>query len=158
MEQFILVQTGGRLLSMGGITGMMLSMGKTLFSSEALGQPTLVAPATNPEAQPDRHDDERRNNQRMPIEMSAVLNYNSHAQFCTVRDISPTGAFIETDPSELPLSRTVELGMSIETRNGTKYYRLPVLIRRVTEGGAGVSFGDIERETYFNLVDLVFRA
>jgi hypothetical protein len=112
----------------------------------------------NPAAQSDQMTDERRTNQRVPTEMSAVLNYSSHAQICTVRDISPTGAFIETDPAELPLSRSIELGMSVETRNGTQYYRLPVLIRRITESGAGVSFGDVGGETYFNLVDLVYRA
>lgn len=143
---------------MDGITGNMPAMSKTIINSETLGQPAMIAPATDSGTHPDGQADERRTNQRMPTEMSAVLNFDTHAQICTVRDISPTGAFIETDPAELPLSRSVELGMSVVTRNGTKYYRLPVLIRRVTEGGAGVSFGDIERETYFNLVDLVYRA
>jgi hypothetical protein len=147
------------MLSMSGMIGTMHQyMGKTITSVEELGAPTKIAPAAEPNARNERRTDERRINQRMPTEMSAVLNFNSHAQICTVRDISPTGAFIETDPSELPLSRSVELGMSVETREGTKYYRLPVLIRRVTEDGAGVSFGDVERETYFNLVDLVYRA
>lgn len=133
-------------------------MGKTITSGEELGRPAKAAPATDPNAQTDSTTDERRINQRMPTEMSAVLNFDTHAQICTVRDISPTGAFIETDPEELPLTRSVELGMSVETKNGPKYYRLPVLIRRITEDGAGVSFGDVERETYFNLVDLVYRA
>jgi hypothetical protein len=133
-------------------------MGKTITSSEELGRPAQSQTNTDPNARSDRQADERRNNQRMPTEMSAVLNFDSHAQICTLRDISPTGAFIETDPAELPLSRSVELGMSVETRNGPKYYRLPVVIRRITEDGAGVSFGDLERETFFNLVDLVYRA
>jgi hypothetical protein len=102
--------------------------------------------------------EDRRINQRVATDMSAVLNYDMHALICTVKDISPTGAFIETDPAELPLSRSIELGMQVETKEGPKYYRLPVLIRRVTENGAGVSFGDVEGEAYFNLVDLVYRA
>lgn len=103
-------------------------------------------------------ESDRRDNQRVPTEMSAVLNYDMHALICTVKDISPTGAFIEADPAELPQSRSIELGMQVDTKNGPKYYRLPVLIRRVTENGAGVSFGDVDREAYFNLVDLVYRA
>jgi hypothetical protein len=143
---------------MGGAAGNMHPMGKTITNSEELGRPAQSQANTDPNARSDRQADERRNNQRMPTEMSAVLNFDSHAQICTLRDISPTGAFIETDPAELPLSRSVELGMSVETRNGPKYYRLPVVIRRITEDGAGVSFGDLERETFFNLVDLVYRA
>jgi hypothetical protein len=126
-------------------------MSKPISSTPIPVAPAQAAPGNQPA-------DERRTNQRVPTEMSAVLNYNTHAQICTVRDISPTGAFIETDPADLPLSRAIELGMSVETRNGPQYYRLPVLIRRVTDNGAGVSFGDIERDTYFNLIDLVYRA
>ena len=99
---------------------------------------------------------ERRFNERLPIEVSAVINYDMHAVIGTVRDISANGCFIEADPAELPLRNTLELAMSVQTRSGeTRYYRLPVVIRRVTENGAGVSFNELGREMYFNLAETV---
>lgn len=99
---------------------------------------------------------EHRFNERLPIEVSAVINFDMHAVIGTLRDISANGCFIEIDPSELPVRNTLELAMSVQTRSGeTRYYRLPVLVRRVTENGAAVSFNDLGREMYFTLAETV---
>jgi hypothetical protein len=100
---------------------------------------------------------ERRINGRHPVELDAVLNYSSRALICTVRDVSVSGAFIETDPEDLPLVPQVELSVSIPTKEGIRYHRVPVVIRRLTDKGAGVSFGDIDREAYMSLTELVFK-
>ena len=101
-------------------------------------------------------DTEHRFNERLPIEISAVINYDMHAVIGTLRDISANGCFIEIDPSELPVRNTLELAMSVQTRSGeTRYYRLPVLVRRVTENGAAVSFNELGREMYFTLAETV---
>jgi len=95
---------------------------------------------------------EHRFNERLPVQISAVINYDMHAVIGTLRDISANGCFIEIDPTELPVRNTLELAMSVQTRNGeTHHYRLPVLVRRVTEDGAAVSFNDQGREMYFTL-------
>ncbi|MEK6550620.1 MAG: PilZ domain-containing protein [Pseudomonadota bacterium] len=99
---------------------------------------------------------ERRFNERLPIEVSAVINYDMHALIGTVRDISANGCFIEADPTELPLRHSLELSMSVQSRSGeTRCYRLPVVIRRVTENGAAVSFNDLGREMYFTLAETI---
>lgn len=99
---------------------------------------------------------ERRFNERLPIEVSAVINYDMHAVIGTVRDISANGCFIEADPTELPLRHSLELSMSVQSRSGeTRFYRLPVVIRRVTENGAAVSFNDLGREMYFTLAETI---
>jgi hypothetical protein len=101
---------------------------------------------------------ERRINPRMPVELNAVLNYDSRAVICTVRDISVSGAFLETDPSELPLTPAVELTVNLPTTEGVRLHRVPILIRRLGDEGAGVSFGEMDRDAYFGLVDYVYHA
>jgi hypothetical protein len=102
---------------------------------------------------------ERRNNSRMPIELDAVLNYQASAVICTIRDLSVTGAFIEGAPEDLPFSgQKVELALTLNSKGQPKSFRLPAVIRRVTDSGVGVSFSDIDQETYFSLVDVVFPA
>jgi hypothetical protein len=99
---------------------------------------------------------ENRFNERLPVSVSAVINYGMHAVIGTLRDISANGCFIEIDPAELPVRNTLELAMSVQTRSGeTRNYRLPVLVRRVTEDGAAVSFDDRGREMYFVLAEAV---
>lgn len=99
---------------------------------------------------------EHRYNERLPVEVSAVINFDMHAVIGTLRDISANGCFIEIDPTELPVSNKLELAMSVQTRSGeTRNYRLPVLVRRVTDDGAAVSFDDVGREMYFTLAETV---
>lgn len=38
---------------------------------------------------------ERRDSQRVPVTLDAVLNYQAQVMICTIRDISLNGAFIE---------------------------------------------------------------
>lgn len=101
-------------------------------------------------------DSDKRTNPRQAVEFDAVLNYESHAVICTVRDISVGGAFLETDPSELPITPQVEISMSIPTREGVRFHRMPVLIRRVSDRGAGISFSHVDQDAYFSLTDLVY--
>lgn len=99
---------------------------------------------------------EHRYNERLPVEVSAVINFDMHAVIGTLRDISANGCFIEIDPTELPVSNKLELAMSVQTRSGeARNYRLPVLVRRVTDDGAAVSFDDMGREMYFTLAETV---
>lgn len=119
-------------------------------SSTAAKLPAFAFPA--------KARNDKRTDLRVPTSLNAVLNYDAHAVMCTVRDISMGGAFVEADPTELPLTRSVELGMSVETESGTKHYRVPVLIRHITNEGAGISFGELNGNDYFDLVDIVYRA
>lgn len=99
---------------------------------------------------------ERRDSQRVPVSLEAVLNYHAQVVICTVRDISLNGAFIEGQPHDLPyFNAAVELGFAVRIGSETKQHRIPAKIRRIDETGAGVSFGDVGMDAYFSLVNLV---
>lgn len=102
---------------------------------------------------------ERRENQRIPVVIDAVLNYREHALICTLRDISLNGAFVEVPPDDLPYTNSpVELALNV-TRNGTaRHCRIPARIRRITDNGAAVSFGDVGMDAYSSLVSIVYEA
>jgi hypothetical protein len=102
---------------------------------------------------------ERRTNPRIPVALDAVVNYQTHAIICAIRDVSVGGAFIEAQPEELPMANAhVELGFSVTDKGGaTRYYRVPSRIRRIHNDGAAIEFGDLEADAYFNLVDLVYQ-
>ena len=102
---------------------------------------------------------ERRDSQRVPVVIDAVLNYQAQVMICTVRDISLNGAFIEGMPQGLPyFNAPVELGLTLTAGGETKQHRIPAKIRRIAENGAGVSFGDVGMDAYFSLVNLVYNA
>ncbi len=102
---------------------------------------------------------ERRDSQRVPVTLDAVLNYQAQVMICTVRDISLNGAFIEALPSELPyFNAPVELGLTLTSGGETKQHRIPAKIRRLADSGAGLTFGDVEMDAYFSLVNLVYNA
>lgn len=97
---------------------------------------------------------ERRESQRLPLSVDVVLNHHDQVVIGTLRDVSLNGAFIDAEPDILPYSGTVEFGFTVPVNGGSKHFRMVATIRRVTQSGAGISFGDVDREAYFNLVDL----
>lgn len=100
---------------------------------------------------------ERRADSRRPITLDAVINYQTMALIGTIRDISLKGAFFETSPEDLPYKDTpVELNLTVSHNGETRYHRIPARVRRIAENGAGLSFGDLERDVYFDLVSLVY--
>lgn len=102
---------------------------------------------------------ERRDSQRVPVTLDAVLNYQAQVMICTVRDISLNGAFIEGTAEALPyFNASVELGLTLNAGGETKQHRIPAKIRRLTDKGAGISFGDVDMDAYFSLVNLVYNA
>jgi hypothetical protein len=102
---------------------------------------------------------ERRGNQRVPVILDVVLNYREHALICTMRDISLEGAFVEAPPEELPFANSsVEIAMTVMRGGESKHCRLPARIRRVSDDGAAISFRDLERDAYSNLVSIVYEA
>lgn len=102
---------------------------------------------------------ERRDSQRVPVTLDAVLNYQAQVMICTIRDISLNGAFIEGTPAGLPyFNAPVELGLTLTSAGETKQHRISAKIRRITDGGVGLTFGDVEMDAYFSLVNLVYNA
>ncbi len=102
---------------------------------------------------------ERRDSQRVPVALDAVLNYQAQVMICTIRDISLNGAFIEGTPEGLPyFNAPVELGLTLTSAGETKQHRIPAKIRRITDNGVGLTFGDVGMDAYFSLVNLVYNA
>ena len=102
---------------------------------------------------------ERRDSQRVPVTLDAVLNYQAQVMICTIRDISLNGAFIEGTPEGLPyFNAPVELGLTLTSGGETKQHRIPAKIRRITDNGVGLTFGDVGMDAYFSLVNLVYNA
>ncbi|MBI3898000.1 MAG: PilZ domain-containing protein [Gammaproteobacteria bacterium] len=98
---------------------------------------------------------ERRESPRVPVTLDVVLNHHANSVICTTRDISVGGAFIEAERDMLPHGGTVELGLSLPASRDQQYVRLPAVIQRVTDEGAAVTFGDVGRDVYFQLVDFM---
>jgi hypothetical protein len=102
---------------------------------------------------------ERRDSQRVPVALDAVLNYQAQVMICTIRDISLNGAFIEGTPDGLPyFNAPVELGLTLTSAGETKQHRIPAKIRRIANNGVGLTFGDVGMDAYFSLVNLVYNA
>lgn len=97
---------------------------------------------------------ERRESARLPLSLDVVLNHHDQAIVGTLRDVSMNGAFIDAEPDILPYGGTVEIGFSVPVNGATKHFRMTATIRRVTQTGTGISFGDAGRDAYFSLVDL----
>jgi PilZ domain len=98
---------------------------------------------------------ERRTCPRLPVSLDVVLNHRAQSVICTMRDISLGGAFLDAEPDLLPYAGTVELSLLASTDSARAQLRLLATIERTTERGAAVSFGDVGRDAYFQLVDLV---
>jgi hypothetical protein len=97
---------------------------------------------------------DRRKNLRLPVSLDVVLNHRAQSIVCTVRDISLGGAFIDAEPELLPYAGAVEMSFTRPSDSG-ECLRLAASIRRVTDSGAAVSFGEIGHQAYFQLVDLI---
>lgn len=102
---------------------------------------------------------ERRGNPRVPVVLDAVLNYQALALVGTIRNISLNGAFLEAPAEDLPFTDTpVELSLTLGQNGEPRYHRILARVRRVAGNGAGLSFSDLEKDAYFDLVNLVYHA
>ncbi len=132
---------------------------KTATAARQLGDSGAARPTGYARGSVVKTMNERRDSQRVPVVIDAVLNYQAQVMICTVRDISLNGAFIEGMPQGLPyFNAPVELGITLTAGGETKQHRIPAKIRRIADNGAGVSFGDVGMDAYFSLVNLVYNA
>lgn len=98
---------------------------------------------------------ERRQSRRRPVALSAALNHREQSVICTLRDISLEGAFLDVEPDLLPCGSILELNFHLPRGAELDYVSVPATIQRTSEHGAAVRFGDVGRDAYFNLVDLI---
>jgi hypothetical protein len=88
---------------------------------------------------------ERRWNTRKPMQLDVALVYDGLGILrCRTRDISLAGLFVETGPIVLPHHAAIEVVMEGGGGLPRPTCRLPALVVRVGEDGAGAMFRDLE--------------
>jgi hypothetical protein len=103
-----------------------------------------------------RHDQERRGNPRMPLQLSVSLYFNSLMLLdCRTRDISPEGAYVDTGGEILPHSADIDMNLRIDVDGRTLQHRLPAQVTRIDETGVGLSFRHDDYRSFSDLVALL---
>ncbi|MEK7734293.1 MAG: PilZ domain-containing protein [Pseudomonadota bacterium] len=89
--------------------------------------------------------------------MTALINYGLHySQRWPIRDLSPTGAYVEMPGRSLKAGAMVEFVLRLQRHEQSLDLRLPARVVRVDEAGAALSFGGYDDPTYTELVNLLY--
>jgi hypothetical protein len=84
---------------------------------------------------------ERRRQQRRRQVLPVTLYYRSALlPGCQLRDLSRTGAFIETGEGLLPRGAEIELAFALESSRAITMHRLSGRVRHIRDGGIGIEF------------------
>lgn len=99
---------------------------------------------------------ERRWGTRKTLEVDVVID---NQPSCLLRgrlnDISIGGLFVKVDTTPLRLNAPVELVMLLESDEGTRVYKLPAIVVRLTADGAGLMFDQYDVNAFRTLVVLL---
>lgn len=99
---------------------------------------------------------ERRWGARKAVEVDVVID---NQPLCLLRgrigNISIGGLFVRTAGSALHENAKVELVLLLQEQGGTRVYRMPALVVRVTPEGAGFMFDQYDVNAFRTLVALV---
>lgn len=81
---------------------------------------------------------------RIPLIMRVTLYHNSLlVGDCRVSNIGRGGLFVKTGPLVYPRKSVLEVGMTLETDQGVKSFRLRTNVIHRTQGGLGLKFLDL---------------
>jgi hypothetical protein len=99
---------------------------------------------------------ERRWGMRRPVDVEVVLD-NQPASLLRGRigNISIGGLFVKTEPTALRLHAPIELVLLLDDRSGTRVYRLPAIVVRLTDDGVGLMFDQYDVNAFRTLVVLL---
>lgn len=101
----------------------------------------------------------RRASPRKTTFKPVVLSYGHKLHASWMRDISASGAFVETDYhwAKVPGSAQVEVALSIGGRDEPEIreHRFKATVARVTDDGVGLCFADLDMESYSALISLL---
>ena len=99
---------------------------------------------------------EREGLRRQPP-MTALINFGLHySQRWPVRDLSPSGAYVEMPGRGLKAGMALEFVLRRQHHERTLELRLPARVVRVDDAGAALSFGGYDDSTYTELVNLLY--
>ncbi len=100
---------------------------------------------------------EPRDSIRRPFGLKALVNHGlTYSTPWRVRDLSMTGAFVEMDVTQLPEGAYVELVLRYRYEGKSVEHRLPAIVTRIEDKGAGLTFGRYDDQTYTDLVKLLY--
>ncbi|MDH5648660.1 MAG: PilZ domain-containing protein [Gammaproteobacteria bacterium] len=103
---------------------------------------------------------ERRDSRRIHVERNVILNADRIApQFCKMRNLSTTGAYIEVPENSLRRDMEVRLIVTVPSASEqgiAKIEHWPAKVVRVTEKGIGVELGDLDVEAMGTVLSMVY--
>ncbi len=100
---------------------------------------------------------ERRLDLRRVTDVKVFANDGVQLKKCRLRDISVSGAFIETKEFPLAKGAEVELVLRVRREGRLTHFRLPAKVIRVTPDGAALAFVDLDemlRQIVFDIVNV----
>ncbi len=97
----------------------------------------------------------RRLGPRRVTDVMVFVSHGSEKRKCRIRDISLSGAFIETENFALAKDTKVNLVLRILRGEKTTACPLPAEVARVQKDGAALMFGGLDQHVYNILVDIV---
>lgn len=99
---------------------------------------------------------EHRWNKRQPTRLDAILVYPPLGLVrAKLRDVSVSGAFIETDPLTLHVNTPVDVMLRLPKGGASVFCRLPALVIWVGQGRAGLMFRSLAPGSYDTLRGLL---
>jgi hypothetical protein len=101
----------------------------------------------------------RRSSPRKTTFKPVVLGYGRRLHASWLRDISASGAFVETEHgwTDITTFAPVQVFLSIGGRSDPdiREYRFSATVARMTDDGVGLRFSDLDMETYSALIGLL---
>jgi hypothetical protein len=99
---------------------------------------------------------ERRWGLRKAIEVDVVIdNQPSSLLRGQIGNVSTGGLFVRTEPKSLQKNAQVELVLMLQQDSGTRVYRMPAMVVRLTHEGAGLMFDEYDVNAFRTLVVLL---
>lgn len=94
---------------------------------------------------------------RRPFPLTALINFGLHySRLWPVRDLSPTGAYVEMNIRGLSVGTRVEFVLRYAANGCVVEHRLAACVERIEEHGVGLGFDAYADETYTDLVRFLY--
>jgi hypothetical protein len=110
-------------------------LGNTSNKAHTFGSHQAMFTINNETAQ----ERERRLNTRTPVTLSVYLSrHGVRFKHCRVNNLSAGGVFVETPALSVPRGTALELIFILKLGKITRIHRLPAVVARINETGAGM--------------------
>lgn len=94
---------------------------------------------------------------RKKIPYVALINYGlTYSVPRHVHDLSPSGALVEMDATDLKEGASVEFVLRFHYKGRSVEHRIPARVVRISTAGAALKFGEYSDAAYTDLVNLLY--